>query len=78
MKLRKMNSNVSFVKSIASCIFSISVGMMDIINAISPLFSFALVVVGLITGVRALMVKNLEWKIKKIELKKLNKDHSNE
>ena len=47
--------------------------MMDMIDAISPIVSFALVVVGLITGIKALRVKNIEWQIKKIELKNLRK-----
>lgn len=72
-----MNNNVSFVKCIASSIFSISVGLMDFIDAVSPYISFALIVVGLITGVKAMRVKNVEWKIRKIELKKLREKNQN-
>tara|TARA_Y100000015_G_C2365812_1_gene77479 strand:- start:191 stop:406 length:216 start_codon:yes stop_codon:yes gene_type:complete len=70
-----MQNELSHLKSMFSSGLSISVGLMQFIDALSPLLGLLAICVGLAGGVRAYQVKTIEKKLKEIELDKLKKNN---
>jgi hypothetical protein len=58
-----------------SSVFTISVGLMQFVDAISPILGLLAVGLGVAGGVRTYQVKGLEKELKELELEKLRKDN---